>query len=224
MALSVDYIKQFTFGLIRKNQSAGLRNQDWQYFRNDSQGSYQDDLLGRFQGRSNTKEGANTGLIEDETIIAKLTPFMIPVTIPVSGGQAIKPADFIYTLAMRCNGFKVYQVDKDEIQDINNSVIDPPSIQANKYYFTEYGNYYLIYPNAVGSIDLDYIQTPPDIVWNFSFDANNNQVYNSVGSVDPKWSNNSCREITKRMLKVIGVSFADQDFEQFGQSVLTQGE
>lgn len=224
MALSVNYVYEFVQALIRKNQSAGLVRTDFQYFWNDAQGSYQDDLLGRFQGRSNTKEGSNTGMIEDETIIAKLTPFMLPVTIPVVGGQAIKPTDFIYTLAMRCNGFKVYQVDKDEIQDINNSVIDPPSIPANKYYFTEYGNYYLVYPNSVASIDVDYIQTPPDIVWGFTYDANNNEVYATLGSVDPKWSNNSCREITKRMLKVIGVSYSSQDFEQFGQSILTSGE
>lgn len=224
MALSVNYIREFTNALIRKNQSAGLIRPDFQYFWNDSQGSYQDDLLGRFQGRSNTKEGANTGLIEDETIIAKLTPFMLPVTLSVVGGQAIKPADFIYTLAMRCNGFKVYQVDKDEIQDINNSVIDPPSIPANKYYFTEYQNYYSLFPNTIGSIDIDYIQTPPDVVWNFTFDANNNEVYDPAGSVDPKWSNNSCREITKRMLKVIGVSFSSQDFENFGQTVQMSGE
>ena len=121
MALSVDYLYSFVQTLIRKNQSAGLVNTDFQYLFNDSQGSYQDDLLGRFQNRSNTKEGANTGLIENETIIAKLTPFMLPVVIPVVGGQATKPSDFIYTLAIRCNGFKVFQIDKlaEDIMLIN---------------------------------------------------------------------------------------------------------
>lgn len=224
MALSVDYCYQFVQALIRKNQSAGLTNTDFQYFWNDAQASYMDDLLGRFQARSNTKEGPNTGLIENETIIAKLTPFMIPVTIPVVGGQAPKPSDFIYTLAIRVGNFKVYQVDKDQIYSILNSVIDPPSIPNNTYYFTEYQGYYLLFPNTVASINLDYIQTPPDVVWNFGYDANNNQVYTSTGSVNPMWSNNSCREITKRMLKVIGVSFSSQDFENFGQSVLAAGE
>jgi hypothetical protein len=224
MSLDVNYLYQFSLALIRKNQSAGLRRTDFQYFWNDAQASYQDDLLGRFQARSNTKEGPNTGLIEDETIIAKLTPFMQPATIPVVGGQATKPTDFIYTLAMRCNGFKVYQIDKDQIQSVTNSVIDPPSIANNTYYFTEYSNYYLIYPNTVTSINLDYIQTPPDIVWGFTYDANNNEVYNAGTSVQPLWSNNSCREITKRMLKLIGVSFSSQDFENFGQTVQMSGE
>ena len=224
MALSVDYLYSFAKSLIRKNQSAGLIVTDFQYFWNDAQGSYQDDLLGRFQARGNTKEGINTGLIEDETIIAKLTPFMQPVTITVSGGQAIKPVDFVYTLAVRVGNYKIYQIDKDQIFSILNSVIDPPSILNNTYYFTEYSNYYLIYPNTVTSINLDYIQTPPDVVWGFNYDANNNQVYNPVTSIQPLWSNNSCREITKRMLKTIGVSFSSQDFEQFGQSVQKAGE
>lgn len=224
MGLSVDYLRQFTNGLIRKNQSAGLIRTDWQYFWNDAQGSYEDDLLGRFQGRTNTKEGANTGLIEDETIIAKLTPFMLPVTLSVSAGQAIKPADWLYTLAMRVGNFKVYQIDKDQIQSVLNSVIDPPSIPNNTYYFTEYQNYYQIYPSTVASISVDYIQTPPDVVWGFTYDANNNEVYDAATSVQPLWSNNSCREITKRMLKTIGVSFSSQDFENFGQSVLAAGE
>src|ERR1700749_1070527 len=142
MALSVDYIYSFTKALIRKNQLAGLIVSDFQYFWNDAQGSYEDDLLGRFQGRSNTKEGANTGLIEDETIIAKLTPFMLPVTLTVTNGQAVKPTDWLYTLAMRVGNFKVYQIDKDQIQSVLNSVIDPPGIPNNTYYFTEYQNYY----------------------------------------------------------------------------------
>jgi len=224
MALSVDYLYSFAQSLIRKNQSAGLVSTDFQYFWNDAQGSYQDDLLGRFQARSVTKEGPNTGLIEDETIIAKLTPFMQPVTITVSGGQATKPSDFVYTLAMRVGNFKVFQIDKDKIQSVLNSVIDPPSIPNNTYYFTEYSNYYLVYPNTVTSINVDYIQTPPDVIWAFGYDENNNQVYTPTGSVQPLWSNNSCREITKRMLKTIGVSFSSQDFEQFGQSVQMTGE
>ena len=222
--LDVNYLYQFTLGLIRKNQSGGLKQTDFCYFWNAAQGAYQDDLVGRFQNRSNTKEGANTGLIQDETIIAKLTPFMLPVSITVANGQATKPADFIYTLAMRVGNFKVYQIDKDEIQDILNSVIDPPSIPQNRYYFTEYQNYYLLYPSNVTSINLDYIQTPPDVLWNFTFDANGRQQYTSAGSVQPLWSNNSCREITQRMLKLIGVSYSSQDFENFGQSVLIQGE
>lgn len=224
MALSVDYLYGFTLKLIRKNQAGGLSATEFGYFWNDAQSSYMDDLLGRFQPRANTKEGINTGLIEDETIIAKLTPFMVPVTLTITAGQATKPTDWVYTLALRINNQKVYQVDKDEIYSILNSVIDPPSEATDTYYFTEYGNYYKFYPDTVTAADLDYIQTPTDVVWAFTLDGNGRQVYDPGSSVQPKWSNNSCREITKRMLKVIGVSFTDADFAQFGQSVQATGE
>jgi len=225
MSLSVDYLYGFTLGLIRKNQSGGLKVTDFQYFWNDSQSAYFDDLIGRFQNRSNTKEGINTGLVENETIISKLTPFMIPINILVVNGQAPKPADWVYTLALRAgNSNKVQQINKDQIYSVVNSVIDPPLVATNTFYFTEYQGYYKVFPSDTVSVDLDYIQIPADVVWAFGFDGQGRQVYTPIGSVDPKWSNNSCREITKRMLKVIGVSFSSQDFENFGQSVQAAGE
>jgi hypothetical protein len=225
MALSADYNYQWMLKLIRKNQAGGLSNIEYQYHWNDSSAAYMDDLLGRFQARGNSKEGVNTGLIENETIMTKLLPFAKPVVgLSVVAGQAIKPADFQYTLALRINGTKVFQVDHDTWWSVQQSVIDPPSISNNSYYYTEYGNYYSILPVAVSVLDLDYISTPVDMVWGFIFDGNGRQVYDPSSSVQPVWDNNSCREITKRALKTLGVSYTDQDFETFGQSVLTQGE
>jgi len=225
MALSVDYNYQWMLKLIRKNQAGGLSNIEFQYHWNDSQAAYQDDLLGRFQRNSNSKEGINTGLIENETIMTKLMPFVKPIVgLPVASGKATKPADFQYTLALRINGTKVFQVDHDTWWSVQQSVIDPPSIADNSYYYTEYQNYYSLLPTAVTALDLDYISTTTDVVWGFLPDGNGRYQYDPSSSVQPLWDNNSCREITKRALKTLGVSFTDQDFETFGQSVLTQGE
>jgi|SRR6185369_1973482 len=223
MSLSVDYVYKFALRLIRKNQSGSLSSTEFAYHWNDAQGSYQDDLLGRFQARNNGKEGPNTGLIENETILTKLNPFTILVPLTISSGQATKPTDFIYTLALRINGFKVYQVDKDEIWSMNDDVIDPPSIPENSYYYAEYGNIYKFFPNTVTAAELDYIATPTDVFWNYQFDSDERQVYNPTGSSQPQWDNNSCREITKRMLTNLGVSFKDSDFLNFGEKVVTTG-
>lgn len=224
MALSVDYVYGWMLKLIRKNQAGGLSNIEFQGHWNDAQGAYQDDLLGRFQKSNNSKEGINTGLIENETILNKLLPFTKPVTgLPIIGGQAIKPTDWIFTLALRINGTKVFQTDKDEIWAVNEDVIDPPSISDDSYYYTEYLNYYSILPNTASALDLDYIATTTDVVWNFDM-VGGRQVYNSVGSAQPLWDNNSCREITKRALATLGVSFKDEDFAQFGDRVLNTGE
>jgi hypothetical protein len=187
MSLSVDYLYDWTLKLIRKNQAGGLSSTEFCSHWNDSQGSYQDDLMGRFQAKNNGKEGANTGLIENETIMTKLTPFIKPVTIAIAGGQFTKPSDFIYTLALRINGHKVFKVNPNAIWAMNNDVIDPPDISQDSYYYTEYLNYYKFFPSSVTSGELDYISSPIDIFWAFTLDGNGRQVYNPVPSISPQW-------------------------------------
>lgn len=224
MALSVDYLYKFVLRLIKKNQAGGLKSTDFDINWNDAQGNYQDDLLGRFQAAAKSKTGLNTGLIEDETILQKLDPFTTPVTITVTNGKATKPTDFVYRLAERINGYDVYKIRHNQIATVNASVIDPPSLTDNTYYFVEYLDYFSILPSGVSSLDLDYIATPVDVKWGYTWDSDGRQVYSAAFSVQPQWDNNSCREITKRMLTNIGVSFKDADFMNFGKSVQLTGE
>lgn len=196
---------------------------------NDAQGTYQDDLMGRFQARNNGKEGANTGLIENETILQKLSPFTIPIPITITGGNAEKPSDFVYRLALRVNGHDATKINQNQIYSVSGSVIDPPSIADNQFYFVEYEDYYYILPHtlptvAITTADLDYIRVPKKIVWGYTWDDNGRQVYNLGLSMQPEWDDNSCREITKRMLTNLGVSFKDADFVNFGKSVQLTGE
>jgi hypothetical protein len=178
---SVDYVYNYVLKLIRKTQSAGLSATEFQFFWNDAQRSYFDDLIGRFQKQNNGKEGFNTGLIENETIMTKLTPFTKNYTLSISSGQGVKPTDFIYTLALRINENKVFQVNHDSIWAVKQDVIDPPSITNDSYYYTEYGNYYSFLPTAVTTASLDYIGAPQNIVWAYTLDTAGRQVYNSFG-------------------------------------------
>jgi len=209
---------------MKKNQAGSISSSDFQYHWNDSQNAYMADLLGRFQMHNNGKEGLQTGLIQNETILIKLSPFTNPTTLTITGGQSNKPSDFIYELALRINGEKVYKIAHDQIYWVNQSVIDPPSIAEDSYYYIEYLNYYKFLPSAVTSAELDYIATPVNIVWGFTFDGNGRQVYNPATSVQPQWMDIDCLEITKRMLKTLGVAFKDADLSNFGQSVITTGE
>lgn len=224
MALSTDYLYNFALTLIKKNQSGGLKSKDFERNWNDAQGSYQDDLLGRFQARSNGKTGVNTGLIEDETILQKLAPFISPETLTISGGTANKPDDFIYRMSLMIGNYDCYKINYNQRSSVINSVIDAPSVSNNTYYFLEYEDYYEFLPNTVTIAVLDYVHTPKDIVWGYTFAENGQQIYNKGTSVQPLWDSNSCREITKRMLTNIGVSFKDNDFANFGKSVQLTGE
>lgn len=224
MAWNVDQIYGFLRWLINKNQAGGVSATDFFYVWNSEQYSYQQDLLGRWQNRTNTKEGINTGLIENETIMLKLAPFTKGVTIAVVGGQAPKPADFAYALALRINNAKVFSVDHDMLWAVLDDVIDPPSVTANSYYYIEYLNYYQLYPGSVTTLDLDYIGNCTDVVWGFTLDpTTKRQVYSPGASSQPMWGQNSIIEITKRALKSLGVHFSAQDFEAFGSSNIVTG-
>ncbi len=223
MALSINYLYQFVLRLIKKNMAGGLKSVDFDFQWNDAQSSYMDDMLGRFQSRSGSKTGLNTGLIEDETIMQKLAAFITPGVLDITAGVSNKPDDFVYRLAMRINGEDCYKINHNQIATVNDSVIDPPSITDDRYYFVEYKGYYSFLPDTVTEADLDYIATPENVKWGYTWDIYGRQVYNEGLSVQQKWDNNSAREITKRMLDNLGVSFKDADFSNFGKSVIATG-
>lgn len=222
MALSVDFLYQYTLNLIKKNQAGSLSSTEWARHWNDSQSAYMDDMLGRFQSRANGKTGMNTGMIENETIESKLAPFTKNATITIAAGIGNKPADFIYKLGLRINGEHVIHINKNQIATVNDNVIDPPSVTNGAYYFTEYQSYYSFLPNTVTEASLDYIATPTDVLWGFTIVAGR-QVYSSGTSTQPLWDNNSCREITRRVLDTIGVAYKDSDFANFGNRVTQTG-
>lgn len=224
MSLSVDYNYKYVLNLIRKNQAGGLPSEEFENYWNGESSAYQDDLLGRFQVRSNGKTGNNTGLIENETILQKLSPFISHIPLTITGGVATKPIDFVYRLSLMINGYNCYKINYNQRDAIINSVIDPPSITDNTYYFLEYINTYEFLPVTVTSAILDYVSTPPDIKWGFIYNSDGRRIYNSGTSVQPLWGNSSCREICKRVLNSIGVSFKDADFEGFGKEAITTGE
>lgn len=223
MAWNVDQTYAFLRFLIRKNQAGAISATDFFYVWNSEQLAYYQDLLGRFQARSNGKSGINTGLIENETIETKLAPFMKPATLTIAAGNANKPNDFGYEAALRINGHEVRKINHNQIAAINDNVIDPPSVSLNLYYVVEYQSRYTFLPNTVTQASLDYYMIPLDVLWAFTLDGQNRQVYDAGNSVQPMWLQTDVIEITRRALKSLGVSFKDNDFGQFGNSVINTG-
>ncbi len=197
---TTDDIMNLTLTLTKKNQSSSISAKDLFYQWNTEQSAYHQDIVGRWQNRNNGKSGINTGLIMNKTILTQLSPFTIPITLDVVDGDATKPEDFIFDLALRINGHNVTEINPGQIYSVNESVIDPPSITDNCYYFAIYEDFYRILPSTVTTVDLDYIAEPTDIVWGYTFDAQGRQVYNSGTSVNAKWNNNTIKEITRKSM------------------------
>lgn len=224
MPWSVNDILNYTKFLTNKNQAGGISSTDLFSAWNGEQAMLHQDLVGRWQKQNNTKTGIMSGLIEDEVTISALSPFIIPVTIGVAGGLGFKPADYIYGVALRINGAKVFSVSHDMIWAVMDDVIDPPLIPDDSYYYTEYLSYFSFLPATVTSFDLDYVAETTDIVWGFTLDGNNRQVYNPATSIQSKWNKNTTIEITRRTLKSFGLHFDSREFENFGQSNIQTGD
>jgi hypothetical protein len=223
MPWSVDNIYSYIRFLTNKNQAGGISATDLFNAWNAEQSQYHQDLVGRWQKQNNTKTGIMSGLVEDEITISALAPFIVPVTIPIAGGLGFKPTDYVYGVALRINGAKVFSVSHDMVFAVNEDVIDPASEVDNSYYYTEYLSYFSFLPATVTSFDLDYVAETTDIVWAFTLDGNKRQVYNPATSVQPKWNKNTVIEITKRTLKGFGLHFDSREFENFGESNIQTG-
>ena len=229
MTWSVNDILLFTQFLLRKNQSASITAKNLFYAWNSEQSSYFDDLKGRWESRNNGKEGNNTGLLNNETILTALTPFTIQTVLSIIAHKITKPENFAYELGLRIDGQQVFQLNHGQKYAVTNSVIDPPSTDEDKYYAIPYQNYYDLLPTtlptaSITTAELDYLVQPTDIIWGFSFDAQNRQVYNVGNSVQPQWLQGDIITITKRTLSSFGVSYHDKDFENFGKTTQATGE
>lgn len=229
MSWSVNDIYQLSLKLTRKNQAGGISASDLFYMWNTEQNMYHQDIVGRWQARANGKQGANTGLIQNETIMGELAIFTIPAILTITAAEVTKPDDFIFRMAARINNKKVTFINPDQKSSVNESVIDPPSTTDNCYYGIEYEDYYYLLPTtlptaSITTMELDYVASCNDIKWGYTFDGNGRQVYNSGTSIQPKWNTSTIITITKRALTNFGISFKDQDFLNYGRTAQATGD
>ena len=226
---SVDNIYKLLKFLMRQNQSGSISTTDFFNAWNTEQNAYFSDLMGKWQKMNNNKTGTNTGLIMNETIMTQLAPFTVAGSVVISSGSATKPDDFIYGLARRLElnsvEYLVTKINHGQKWYVNNDVIDPPSVTDGTYYIIEYEDYYDILPtSATGNLQLDYIAQPVDVIWGYTWDAQNRKVYNAGLSIQPQWQQMTVIEITKRALTNFGVSYHDKDFTNFGQRNTQTGD
>ncbi len=225
MAWSVNNLMECFKFMLRKNQAGGIRASDLFYAWNTEQTVMHADLLGRWQSRSNNKTGNNTGLIQNETVITSLTPFIANASILIVTGRVTKPVGFSYTLDLRLGNSSVFPITHDQSTAVVNSVLDAPSTTTNTYYYKEYSNYYSLIPaSATGNANLDYVKDVTDIVWGFTLDVNGRQVYDSATSVQPLWGQDDIITITKRTLTNFGISFKDNEFLNAGRVAQATGD
>jgi hypothetical protein len=226
MAWNVNDLYKFTDFIANKNQSNNITSDNLFYLFNSEQKTYMGELVGNWHKNNPTKTGANTGIIEDKRIIEILSPFTINDSLTIAGGGAVtKPDGFLDLLSMRYLGKRIFRINQDQKSAVNDSVIDPASVADKKIYYIEYQNEYDLLPTSItGVVEFDYIAMPNDVVWGYTLDGNNRQVYNSATSVQPLWNDIEIVEIVKRSFATLGVRLSSQDFQNFGKSTKATGE
>jgi hypothetical protein len=217
MAWTVDKLFDFVNFLTRKNQTAVITPSEFFLAWNSEQRSKQGELIGVL-----TKQ--KKGMLEDQATLSSLAPFTknSDITIDITGA-APKPSDFSYLLAARVSERKVTMVNKGQIYSVINDLIDPPNITLGIFYGTEYDTFYKIWPSQADTLTIDYIRNPPDVVYGYTEDANGVAVYNAGTSTQPLWKDIELQEITKRTLRLFGVSMSSQEFQNFANQTIQTG-
>jgi len=223
---------QFIQFLIRKNQTGNVTPTEYQLAYNTAQRDYYDMLLGRVEQFQYGKPVARIGLGMSSKIAKDLAPFKYtntPISVtggvsPYGGGIALYPSNFHFLAAMFDTTYrKVERIDDTKIAARLNSKIDPLSDTSSPFYIED-STGWRVYPNGVSSVLISYYRLPVDIVWGYTVNSNGRAVYNSATSVQPEWDNPSNDEILGRAIRLMGVSFSDEDKVKFGEEVITRGE
>lgn len=224
--MNVNQIYQYLLFLIKKYQSGTVSATDFFYAWNTEQHTFMNELLGNLHNRNSTKTGNNTGLVMDRRTMTMLQPFTVPDGFTVvSGVINPMPIEILMLLSIRIGEKAVHEIHADQIFSVVGSVIDPPSEDDGKFYYYLGEDAIYILPNTFnGLADIIYISKPVDVVWGYTLDVDNRQVYNAGTSVQPLWAVGEIIEITKRTLSSLGVRFASQDFQNFGKTAIATGQ
>lgn len=223
---------QFIQFLIRKNQTGNVTPTEYQLAYNTAQRDYYDMLLGRVEQFQYGKPVARIGLGMSSKIAKDLAPFkktnitinVTGATPPYGGGQAAYPNDFHFLAAMFDTTYrKVERIDDTKIAARLNSKINPLTDTSSPFY-VESANAWSIYPAGVSQVIINYYRLPVSVVWGYTTNSNGRAVYDPNSSVQPEWDDPSNDEILGRAIRLMGISFSDEEKVKFGEEVINRGE
>ena len=223
--MTIDDIYEFFKYAISKNAGQGnLPPNRFNLVIAQAEKAYMSWLLGSFQQYQQGRAIAKVELGQNATIRQRLSPviYMTPAPLPISGGAAVYPEDFVQVDAMyMADGFtKIKLVQQDRVGAYVESEIDP--IASNPIYLiTDTG--FTFYPQNLTNFKMSYIRTRPTMEWGFSEDGNGRYVYNAASSVQPIWDDIALQDIIMRGLRVVGLNLQAREVEQYSNEMKNVG-
>jgi len=211
--------------IVSKNKQTGyLSPSDFNTTVNQSQISFLSYLLGEFQQYQYSRPVAKVEFGQNAIVRQRLTPIIYGYNLSIDGtGFSSYPNDFQQVDAMNSiyGWNRIKYVQQNYLSSYYNSKINP--IATNPIYLIEELGF-RFYPTTLGNARLNYVRTPPTIVWAYTLDGNGRPVYDPINSVDCVFYETDQLDIIGRALAMVGVSLDANAISQFAQQIKIQGQ
>jgi len=211
--------------LVSKNRQNGYMSpSDFNKTINQAQISFLDYLLGEFQQYQYSRPIAKVEFGQNAIVRQRLTPIIYGYNLSIDGtGFSSYPNDFQQVDAMNSiyGWNRIKYVQQNYLSSYYNSKINP--IATNPIYLIEELGF-RFYPTTLGNARLNYVRTPPTIVWAYTLDGNGRPVYDPIKSVDCVFYETDQLDIIGRALAMVGVSLDANAISQFAQQIKIQGQ
>lgn len=209
--------------ILNKDQNGNITGDNFNLMAPVAQMSVLQDRLGNIKKYQPGNPVANYGFSVSQKAREEIMPLMVkPTTTAVVAGLAAYPGDYLYynTLATAA-GKLIAEATEDEIIELNNSAITPPSTMFPK--FVMHSDGFHIYPTSITSIKLSYIRKPEIPIWAYTI-SNNQEVYDAGNSQDFELSETTHLEIVMQILQMSGVNLNMLQVTQYAQAMEAQGK
>ena len=221
--MTVDFMYQLEQFISNKNQAGYLGPSQFNLINTQGQYSYVAYLMGDFQTYTPGRPISKVEWGDNSVVRQRLSPTIYNYNLNIDVNSfSPYPGDYIGTDAMwSIYGYnRVSYCPQERWYSTYNSVIDP--IATNPIYKLEHGGFTFA-PN-IGMANLNYIRTPPNIIWGNTPDVNGRPIYNPATSQDPIWDNVAIFEVISRALAMLGINLQAAQISQFAEEIKTQGQ
>ena len=210
--------------IVNKNQNGYLSPDEFNLINRQAQYSYLNYLLGQFQQYQAQRPMPRVQYSENQRTRQSLTPLIYGYNLNVDvNGRSPYPGDYQQTDAMwTLYGLqKIKYVEQNFVSSYFISTINP--IATNPIYLIEDGGF-KFYPLTLGNAKLNYVRTPPDIIWGYDLGINGLPIYNPSKSQDPVWYDTDIFEIIVRALKIVSVNLQAAQVSSLAQDIIKGGQ
>ena len=223
--MTADYAYLFIQFVARKNQSGEITPKEYTYAVSSAQNSIYDFFIGRLEEYQFMKPVPRVALGQSQKIDGLLRPLKVSNSpLNVVAGLVTYPTDFDYLALMTdVNGKNIPGIDDSKKPARLNSKIDPPTT-SNPFHVRGATGWEIYPATGIAQVKVSYYKRPVDTVWNYTVNSNGRPVYNPVGSVHPVFNDVVMQKVLARALRILGFSFTLEDWKQFGEETIKQGE